>query len=258
METLELVPEVSPQLATHEPLIQIRDLHKTFTLGETTVNALVGVDLDIARASFSLVMGPSGSGKSTLLYLIGGLDRPTSGEITVGGHRIDRLDENALAVYRRHLVGFVFQSFSLIPSMTALENVAFPMRFAHISPARRKATALDVLARMGLADRAYHKPTELSGGQQQRVAIARALVNDPQLIVADEPTGNLDTTSGESVMSVLADLHRSGVTVMVVTHDPRLMKFADRVVNILDGRISEKAEGPPLEQPAFQTPLIAA
>jgi ABC-type lipoprotein export system ATPase subunit len=235
--------------AMNEPFIRISGIHKAFNLGPVTVHALNGVSLEISQSSFCLVMGPSGSGKSTLLYLVGGLDRPTSGQILVGDQRIDRLDENALAIFRRQTVGFVFQSFNLISSMTALENVAFPMRFTRISARDRKARALDMLARMGLEDRADHKPAELSGGQQQRVAIARALVNKPQLIVADEPTGNLDTTSGEAIMSVLADLHQAGATVLVVTHDPRMVKFADRVVNILDGRLSEVPAIVPL--PAF-------
>ncbi len=221
------------------PFIQISGVFKTFTLGAVVVHALNGVDLEIDPASFCLVMGPSGSGKSTLLYLLGGLDRPTSGQIMVAGQRIDRLDENELAIFRRWSVGFVFQSFNLIASMTALENVAFPMRFLGVAARERQARALDLLYRMGLEDRAHHKPGELSGGQQQRVAIARALVNQPRLIVADEPTGNLDTASGEAIMAVLADLHRSGATVIVVTHDTRMVKFADRVVNILDGRLSE-------------------
>ncbi|MDX1436440.1 MAG: ABC transporter ATP-binding protein [Anaerolineales bacterium] len=224
----------------NEPFIQVSGLQKTFSLGSTTVQALNQVDLEIPQASFCLVMGPSGSGKSTLLYLIGGLDRPSAGRILVDGQRIDRLDENELAVYRRRTVGFVFQSFNLIPSMSALDNVVFPMRFAHVSSRKRKEAALEMLARMGLEDRALHKPTELSGGQQQRVAIARALVNRPRLIVADEPTGNLDTASGEAIMQVLADLHRDGATVMVVTHDPRMMKYADRAVHILDGRITQE------------------
>jgi putative ABC transport system ATP-binding protein len=240
-------------IAMNEPFIQISDVSKTFNLGPVTVRALNGVALDIPQGAFCLVMGPSGSGKSTLLYLLGGLDRPTAGHITVAGQRVDQMDENALAVYRRRTVGFVFQSFNLIPSMTALENVAFPMRFARLSKRQRKTKALEMLARMGLEDRAYHKPTELSGGQQQRVAIARALINQPQLIVADEPTGNLDTTSGESIMSVLADLHQAGATVLVVTHDSRMKKFADRVVNILDGRISE---GSLMDIPAAQTAML--
>jgi putative ABC transport system ATP-binding protein len=221
----------------HDSFIQLSDIHKTFQMGEIAVKALDGVDLQIERESFCLVMGPSGSGKSTLLYLLGGLDRPTAGQIRVNGAHVDAIDENALARFRRHTVGFIFQSFNLIPSMSALENVAFPMRFAHVPARQRKARALELLELVGLGDRAYHKPTELSGGQQQRVAIARALVNQPALVLADEPTGNLDTTSGDSIMELLKTLHDRGTTVVLVTHDMRLTHFATRVVNILDGRI---------------------
>jgi putative ABC transport system ATP-binding protein len=217
--------------------IQITALEKTFDMGAVSVRALAGVDLTIDENSFCLIMGPSGSGKSTLLYLLGGLDRPTGGHILVNHQSIDGLDENKLAHYRRHTVGMVFQSFNLIPSMTALENVAFPMRFNGVSRRRRKDRAMELLALVGLEDRAYHRPTELSGGQQQRVAIARALVNSPEIIMADEPTGNLDTSSGDSIMTVLADLHRNGTTIVMVTHDPRLVKYATRVVQLLDGRI---------------------
>jgi putative ABC transport system ATP-binding protein len=190
-------------------------------------------------------MGPSGSGKSTLLYLLGGLDRPTYGQIFVDGQEVDNLDENELAVYRRKMVGFIFQSFNLVPSMTALENVALPLRFTHTRRRERFDRARDLLKKVGLEDRASHKPTELSGGQQQRVAIARALVNQPQLILADEPTGNLDTASGESIMELLAELHREGATVLVVSHDMRLVNYATRVIQILDGRIANghSAEG---------------
>lgn len=217
--------------------IQITALEKTFDMGAVSVRALAGVDLSIEENTFCLIMGPSGSGKSTLLYLLGGLDRPTAGHILVNKQSIDAYDENRLAHYRRHMVGMVFQSFNLIPSMTALENVAFPMRFNGISGRTRKVRAMELLALVGLEDRAYHKPTELSGGQQQRVAIARALVNKPQIIMADEPTGNLDTSSGDSIMSVLADLHGNGATIVMVTHDPRLVKYATRVVQLLDGRV---------------------
>lgn len=217
--------------------IQITALEKNFDMGAVSVRALAGVDLNIEENTFCLIMGPSGSGKSTLLYLLGGLDRPTAGHIFVDQQSIDAFDENRLAHYRRHMVGMVFQSFNLIPSMTALENVAFPMRFNGTSGRTRKARAMELLALVGLEDRAYHKPTELSGGQQQRVAIARALVNKPQIIMADEPTGNLDTSSGDSIMSVLADLHRNGATIVMVTHDPRLVKYATRVVQLLDGRV---------------------
>lgn len=206
-------------------------------MGRQTVHALAGVNLAVARNSFWSVMGPSGSGKSTLLYLLGGLDRPTSGRIEVDGRAIESMDENALAVYRRRSVGFIFQSFNLIGSLSALENVAFPLRFAHVAPRQRQARAAALLDRVGLGDRMQHKPTELSGGQQQRVAVARALINDPQLILADEPTGNLDTASGDSIMTLLAELHRSGRTVVVVTHDPRMANYATHSVRMLDGRI---------------------
>ncbi|HNS64383.1 MAG TPA: ABC transporter ATP-binding protein, partial [Anaerolineaceae bacterium] len=203
----------------NEPFIQIRHLRKTYIMGRSKVHALDGVDLDIPLHSFTVVMGPSGSGKSTLLYLLGGLDRPTSGSIQVNGQAIEKLDENALAVYRRKQVGFIFQSFNLVATMNALDNVSFPMRFSGVSGKERKKRSLLALQQVGLEKRTHHKPTELSGGQQQRVAIARSLVNDPALILADEPTGNLDTTTGYTIMQLLSDLHRSGRTVVVVTHD---------------------------------------
>lgn len=217
--------------------IQVNGLRKTYIMGQVSVHALAGVDIQIEANTFLVVMGPSGSGKSTLLHLIGGLDRPTVGEIRVGDQYIDRLDENELAVFRRRSVGFIFQSFNLISSMTALENVEFPMRFARVSRRKRHERGMELLRQVGLDDRAYHKPTELSGGQQQRVAIARALVNNPDLILADEPTGNLDTASGVSIMQLLSDLHRSGRTVIVVTHDERMAQFATHKVGLLDGKI---------------------
>ena len=220
-----------------EPFIRIHELRKTYTMGRVSVHALAGVDLLIEPETFCVVTGPSGSGKSTLLHLIGGLDRPTSGHIEVSGEALEALDENALAVFRRKSVGFIFQSFNLISSMTALENVEFPMRFARVPRRLRQSRGMQVLKLVGLEDRARHRPTELSGGQQQRVAIARALVNDPEVILADEPTGNLDTASGASIMQLLSDLHRSGKTVIVVTHDTRMRQFATRIVELLDGCI---------------------
>ena len=225
-----------------EPLIRVSGLRKSFVMGRETVHALDGVDLTVDPHTFSAVVGPSGSGKSTLLYLLGGLDRPTSGHIAVAGQSIDQLDENALAVYRRRMVGFIFQSFNLIASMTAVENVAFPMRFANLSRRARQDRALTLLKQVGLENRAYHKPTELSGGQQQRVAIARALVNDPQLILADEPTGNLDTASGAVIIQMLSELHSQGRTVLMVTHDPRLVQFATHSIRLIDGRVVTAAE----------------
>jgi putative ABC transport system ATP-binding protein len=211
-------------------------------MGNTIVRALDGLDLDIEAHTFTVVMGPSGSGKSTLLYLLGGLDRATSGEISVDGARLDQMDENALALFRRRTMGFVFQSFNLIPSMSALENVAFPMQFAGVTPAQRSLQARTLLGQVGLDNRADHRPNELSGGQQQRVAIARALVNNPSLILADEPTGNLDTSSGGTVMQLLSDLHNAGRTVLVVTHDPRMTRFASHKIFLLDGRQVSEAE----------------
>jgi putative ABC transport system ATP-binding protein len=222
--------------------VKISQIYKEFNMGQTTVRALAGVDLVLEPNSFTVLMGPSGSGKSTLLYLIGGLDRPTSGHIEVDGQVLDELDENALAVYRRQTVGFIFQSFNLISNMTAEQNVAFPMRFNHTTNRWRKERSLEVLKQVGLEDRMSHRPTELSGGQQQRVAIARALINEPKLILADEPTGNLDTASGINIMQLLSELHRSGHSVLVVTHDTRMKQFATRHMYLLDGKIVTEAQ----------------
>ncbi len=225
-----------------QPLIHIRQLRKTYQMGRQKVHALAGVDLDIPERSFTIIMGPSGSGKSTLLYLLGGLDRPTSGQILVRDQDLNTMDENTLAIYRRRMLGFVFQQFNLVSSMTAQENVAFPMRFAGISGDERIKRANYLLQQVGLEKFIRHRPTEMSGGQQQRVAIARALVNNPPIILADEPTGNLDTVTGFAVMQVLADLHKSGHTILVVTHDPRMARYATNIVYILDGRLVTQEE----------------
>jgi len=224
------------------PFIRITGLTKHYEMGGQIVRALDGMNLNIEAHTFTVVMGPSGSGKSTLLYLLGGLDRATSGEISINDESLTEMDENALALFRRRTMGFVFQSFNLIQSMTALENVSFPMQFAGIASAQRKERASKLLGQVGLDDRVDHRPSELSGGQQQRVAIARALVNNPSLILADEPTGNLDSSSGVVVMQLLSDLHRSGRTVLVVTHDPRMMRFATHKIFLLDGRQVSEAE----------------
>lgn len=219
------------------PFIHIAGLKKHFQMGGTTVRALDGIDLDIPAQSFIVVMGPSGSGKSTLLYLLGGLDRPTGGMIEVNGQRLDEMDENKLALFRRQTVGFIFQSFNLIQSMNAEENIGFPMQFAGVKPKERRRRSKELLEQVGLAERGRHRPGELSGGQQQRVAAARALVNNPSLILADEPTGNLDTTSGVGIMQLLSDLHHAGRTILVVTHDPRMVRFATHKVFLLDGKV---------------------
>ena len=223
-------------------IVRTLGLSRSFSMGRETVVALDGVDLDVPRGSFTAVLGPSGSGKSTLLHLIGGLDRPSAGGIEVQGQRLEAMDENALAAFRRTTVGFIFQSFNLIPSMTALGNVGFPMQFARVRPGDRQARAWDLLRQVGLEDRAYHRPGELSGGQQQRVAVARALVNDPQLILADEPTGNLDSLSGAQMMHLLAELHGQGRSVIVVSHDPRILRYATHTIRLLDGRVVGEAE----------------
>ncbi len=225
-----------------ENLVEISQIYKEFSMGQSIVHALDGVDLELEQNSFTVLMGPSGSGKSTLLYLIGGLDRATRGKIVVNGEVLDKFDENALAVYRRQTVGFIFQSFNLISNMTALQNVAFPMRFNRTTSRFRKQRAIEVLKQVGLQDRTLHRPSELSGGQQQRVAIARALINDPELILADEPTGNLDTASGVIIMQLLSDLHQKGHSVLVVTHDTRMKQFATKHMFLLDGKIVSEDE----------------
>jgi len=225
-----------------DTFLRIRGLKKHYQMGGTLVRALDGLDLDIPRGSFNVVMGPSGSGKSTLLYLVGGLDRPTSGQIEFNIQRLDEMDENQLAAFRRRMVGFIFQSFNLIQSMTAAENVAFPMQFAGLPGKERVSRARSALESVNLLDRELHRPSELSGGQQQRVAIARSLVNDPPLILADEPTGNLDSTSGVGIMQLLSDLNQAGRTILVVTHDPRMLPFASQKIFLLDGlSVSESA-----------------
>lgn len=222
--------------------IRFTDLKKHFQMGSSLVRALDGITMSIPSNSFTVVMGPSGSGKSTLLYLVGGLDRPTSGQIVVDGQHVDEMDENELALFRRHTVGFIFQSFNLVPSMTAIENVGFPLQFSGKSSIERKSRSQELLQKVGLEERGHHRPNELSGGQQQRVAIARSLVNNPLLILADEPTGNLDTSSGLNIMQLLSDLHQTGSTVLVVTHDPRMMRFATHKIFLLDGQVVGEEE----------------
>ena len=224
----------------NDTFVEIQDLRKIYRMGETEVRALDGVSLEIPKGAFVVLIGPSGSGKSTMLYLIGGLDTPTSGSIIVDGVAIEEMDENALARYRRERLGFIFQSFNLVSSMTAADNVSFSLRFSGVRKKERFGRAKDLLSAVGLEDRVGHKPTELSGGQQQRVAVSRALVNDPDLILADEPTGNLDTSSGMAIMQLLNELNKKGKTIIVATHDPRMLAFATEVVHLIDGqRVSE-------------------
>jgi putative ABC transport system ATP-binding protein len=218
-------------------LIETRQLAKTYRMGDTEVHALAGVSVDIDRGEFVAVTGPSGSGKSTFMNLLGCLDRPSSGEYLLGGRAVSALDGDQLAEARNRHVGFVFQHFNLLPRTTALENVALPLVYAGVSKKERNDRAMHMLERVGLADRAHHHPAQLSGGQQQRVAIARALVSGPLLVLADEPTGALDTRTSLEVMELFQELNRHGMTLVVVTHEPEVARFARRVLRFRDGRI---------------------
>ncbi len=231
------------------PIIEGRNLHKDFQLGDQHVQALDAVDVAIPAGQFVTIMGPSGSGKSTLLYMLGGLDRPSHGEIMVAGQRIDTMNGEDLARFRRDTIGFVFQAFHLVPTMTALENVALPGIFANMPPDLRERRAARLLNALGMGERFDHKPSQLSGGQQQRVAIARALFNNPPIIMADEPTGALDSKTGQIVMQMLRYFaSKRGKTVVVVTHDPNVASYADRMLNLRDGRIVEDRLPDPREK----------
>jgi putative ABC transport system ATP-binding protein len=220
-------------------IIRIRKVGKVFNLAGHTVHALRDVDLDVIAGEYLSVMGPSGSGKSTLFNMIGALDKPSSGEVDIGGIKLSTLTSGQLAYFRNNYIGYVFQSFNLIPSLTALRNVALPLLFAGLSSKAAEAKAGAVLEQVGLGHRFHHRPGELSGGQQQRVAIARALANDPLIILADEPTGNLDLHTGEQIIGLLAALSREhGVTVVSATHDHKMLASSDRVVWISDGAIA--------------------
>lgn len=218
-------------------MIKLEQVKKIYPMGETKVQALRGVDLEIRQGEFVAVMGPSGSGKSTLLHLLGCLDLPTEGKIYLSDLDVARLNEDHLAQIRGKKVGFVFQMFNLIPTLTALENVELPLLFQRVSRGQRKARARELLEKVGMADRLHHKPTQLSGGERQRVAIARALASDPEIILADEPTGNLDSESGRAVLELLRQLNREGKTIILVTHNPEAAAYADRVVRIHDGQL---------------------
>jgi len=223
-------------------LVEIRNVSKVYERGKQKVEVLHHIDLDIAKGDFFALMGPSGSGKTTLLNLIGGLDSPTDGSITVGGERIDKLGEGALAKWRSAHVGFIFQFYNLLPMLSAQKNVELPLLLTKLSAAERKRNAGIALQLVGLADRASHKPTELSGGQQQRVAIARAIVSDPDLLVCDEPTGDLDRQSAEDVLNLLQTLNREhGKTIIMVTHDPKAAEHARHTLHLDKGTLVEQA-----------------
>jgi putative ABC transport system ATP-binding protein len=229
------------------PLIQTRDLAKVYRIGSekdraegrgSEIRALDGVSVDIAQGEFAAVMGPSGSGKSTFMNLLGCLDRPSAGEYTLGGKPVAGLTEDELAALRNRSIGFVFQAFNLLARTSALDNVALPLLYAGVAPRERRARALEMLAKVGIAERADHLPVQLSGGQQQRVAIARALVAQPLLILADEPTGALDSATSLEIMGLLQELNRQGMTVVLVTHEADVARCAQRVLHFRDGRLT--------------------
>jgi putative ABC transport system ATP-binding protein len=220
------------------PIVRLRSVSKVYDMGlAAVVNALRGVDLEIGAGEYVGVMGPSGSGKTTLMDIIGCLSRPTTGTYEFDGRRVDELDDAALAAVRGEKIGFVFQTFNLLPRLTAVENVELPMLYRRVPRARRRARAVELLERVGLAGRSTHRPGELSGGERQRVAIARALVNRPSVVLADEPTGALDTATGESIMDLIEELNREGQAVVVVTHDPRIAARVRRIVRLRDGAV---------------------
>jgi putative ABC transport system ATP-binding protein len=238
-----LAKDVTPARPHDGSIIRMEEIRKVYDTGKVRVEALKGIDLIVTRGEFVAVVGPSGSGKSTLMNLIGCLDTPTDGRYFLAGERVAGLSRDQLADVRNRRVGFVFQSFNLLPQISSLENVEMPLLFGGVPPKKRKERAAEMLSKVGLADRMDHKPTELSGGQMQRVAIARAMAMNPDILLADEPTGNLDSTSGGDIMSVFSDLWRQGSTLIVITHDATLARRASRVVEIQDGKILTDGAG---------------
>ena len=229
--------KTSQQLKEQGIVILTQDLWKTYVMGDQEIHAVSGVDVEINKGEYVAIMGPSGSGKSTLMNLIGCLDTPTKGEYYIAGRLVSHMNDDDLALIRNKEIGFVFQTFNLLPRLTALQNVELPMIYAGMPPEQRIKAAQNALGLVDLLDRMYHKPNELSGGQRQRVAIARALVNDPSILLADEPTGNLDTATGTEIMILFEELHKRGNTIIVVTHELAVATLAHRVIHIRDGKV---------------------
>jgi putative ABC transport system ATP-binding protein len=222
-----------------QPIISVRDLKKTYVMGTNTVNALQSINLDISKNEYVALMGPSGSGKSTFMNILGCLDTPTSGEYILNNISVGSMTDGELAAVRNKEIGFVFQTFNLLPRLSALENVALPLVYAGMSKSKRLERAEEMLRAVRLGDRVDHKPNELSGGQRQRVAIARALVNSPSIILADEPTGNLDSTTSYEIMGLFEEIHKAGNTIIVVTHEPDIAAHAHRIVRMRDGLVEK-------------------
>lgn len=220
-------------------VLELRDVWKVYEMGEVKVEALKGISFNLEEGEYTIIIGPSGSGKSTLLQILGCLDLPTKGKVIIEGIEVSRMKSSQLAKIRNQKIGFIFQSFNLLPKYTALENVELPMLYAGVPAKKRRERAKELLEMVGLGNRLDHKPTQLSGGQQQRVAIARALANDPAIILADEPTGNLDTKSGEEVFRIFEELNENGVTLAIVTHDMRWLDRGSKIIKLLDGKIEE-------------------
>lgn len=218
-------------------VVRITDVKRTYYMGKVEVNALCGINLNITKGEFVSIMGPSGCGKSTLMHIVGCLDRPTSGHVHLDEVDVDELDDNSLAEIRNKKVGFVFQTFNLLPKLNAIENVELPLIYAGVGFDQRRKKSAELLEIVGLSDRIYHKPTELSGGQSQRVAIARSLSNDPSIILADEPTGNLDSKSGDEIIHLFQELNARGITLIIVTHDQEIANHSKRIVRLKDGLI---------------------
>ena len=237
------------------PIIKIRDLKRIYKMGQTEVRALAGVSFDVDRNEYIAIMGPSGSGKSTLMNVIGCLDSPTEGEYTLNGARVSELDDGELAEVRNREIGFIFQTFNLLPRTDCLANVELPLIYSGMKSSDRRQRAVETLERVGLGDRIDHKPNELSGGQRQRVAIARALVNNPSILLADEPTGNLDSKTGHEIMKLFEELHRAGNTIIVVTHEQEIAEHARRIIRLRDGLIESDEK---VENPVFARQAVSA
>jgi putative ABC transport system ATP-binding protein len=232
-----------PAAGEKRVIAELRDMRKTYRMGDNEVHALKGVSIQFHEGEYWAIMGPSGSGKSTMLNMLGCLDRPTSGDYILGGENVAKMRDYELSEFRGKTLGFIFQSFNLIMQLTVLENIEVPLFYGNVPPQEARQRASELAARVGLAERLDHKPTELSGGQQQRVAIARALVNDPILILADEPTGNLDSATGDEILEVLAEMHQQGRTIIMVTHEDEVADHAQHILTMRDGEIQDIRRG---------------